>query len=715
MSDFNISNIRKSVITTLTKEKYDGVLTDSELSVEINKALASVDSGNMVTKLRIQDGVTDATEVYDTMSELLIDISTAYESINTIDSKVTNTLENSLSNINKINDDIDKANNIVDEYESFMRARGNPAYRIENFNSKSSFESDLNFYRERYNEKVGGFTAGVYEQNCSALILPKLRSSNMAYYSDGVKAANVKINRQFGSANAEIRTGSNDINNIIIPNVKDIWNESILVDEPIRIAENNVHYSINNGALCEIEIDFESVTVINEILLTPFGKYPVDILAIRYSVTGALDEDDKYIVSSNNVDESLRPKSLVTPVIYRFANTMVKKIFIIINQLHYVRNSFIYNTTDNLLNNAVFSLNSSSSKTVKKDSVIFNPIYNDRQKSDVAWVLVNDILSRNDGMNIEDILFSSDGKNKKAIKYHYSYGITSIEPRNNEFDRCGMYVSKPISDVGNIRSIKIITDEVHPLNRNRDVVTDVEYYVSYSPNPKWYDWKPILPSNKGSIEIELLQMYDDFCRLRFEATSVENVYIDGAALKEGFDYFLRKNDKGNIFAIEIPDYDFMSVYTVSYTPDKSYNVLDLSDADKTSSIEEFTGNNDSFFALKNSVYLSSKSDDTYVRIIDINTGSVVASGDSVKCVTDTYSPYDSYKNFSSNTTKFEYYTHKNYVYFNKPVSKNYKVEVTYKHHVNQIRLKAILRRNSKYDKHITPTVNSIKYEIVTSE
>lgn len=715
MATLNINNIRKNVVTNLIKETYEGILTDADLSVRINEAVSNVNGGNMITGLRLQSGVTDADSVSATMSELFVDLSTSYETINTVDSKIVNTLESSLSNINKINDDIDKANTIVDEYESFMRARGNPAYRIEKFNNKSSFETDMSLYRERYNEKVGAFTAGVYDEACSSIILPKLRSSNMAYYSDGVLAAKVSLSRQFGSANAELKTNSNDVNNILTPSNKEVWNESILVDEPIRITENNIHYSINSGALFEVEIDFESVTVINEILISPFGKYPVDILSIRYSISGSIDEEHKYLVSANSKDSSLRPRTLIDPIVYRFQNTLVKKIYITMNQLHYVRNSFIYNTTNNLLNNVLYSLKSSNLDLSSNANVIFKPIYKDRVESNAAWMLINDLLIRDSEVDISKILFTSEGKNRKALKYHYSYGLTSVEPRNNEFDRCGVYVSKPIDDVGNIRSIKIVTDEVHPINRQGNFVTDVEYYITHTSNPKWHDWKSILPANKERIELELLQMYDQFCELRFEAKTVEAVYIDGILLEERIDYFLRKNSNGLVYAIEIPDFDFLSTYTVTYVPDRKYSILDLSDVEKATSVEEFNGDGESFFSLKNNIYLSSDADDTYVRIIDINTGAVIASGDSVKCVTDPYSSYDSYKNFDNRNGGYEYYTHKNYVYFNKPIGKELKVEVSYKHYVNQIRLKAILRRNTKYDKHITPTVNSIKYEIVTAE
>ena len=708
---FSINNTRKSIVKEVIEEKYKGILTDEDLKTYINKAMVYVNGANTITSNRVQEDNINGEEIDLTLKELYVDILTAFRAVNEIDDYSTTVLENSKSNINKILGDIEKANSILEQYELYMKCKGNPAYIIDEFKNKNNFETNLKYYEERYGESIGSFTASVYDEESCTLILPKLRTSNMACYSKDVRVANVSLTRQYCSSYSQAKD-KEKINNVIVPNSEDVWGETILVDEPIRIIEENEHYSITNGALFELEIDFNASTVINEITIVPFSKYPVDLLTIKYSITGSDDEEPTYLVSNKAEDEALKPISLIDTVTYRFANTTVKKIYITMNQLHYTRESFIYNTTDKLLNDVVHSIKNGFdiNSTVNED-IIFKPVVKENEELNPALSLINDMLTSNKKLNVNEVLFSNEGEDKNTIKYVYNYGVNSIIPRNNEFDRCGVFVSKPITNMGGIKSVKIITDESHPKNRNGDIVTDIEYYITSSINPTWSDWIPILPSNKQKIEIELLQMYNDLCYLRFTAERVEGVWSDGISLNEDIDYFIKRKN-GAIYAIEIPDFDPMSCYTVKYVP-KVADALDLSSMAYNNVTEEFDGNNKSMFELSNNINVSDS--DIYIKIVNTDTGKVIAKGNDLICVTDNYESYDSYKNFNSSLSNYQYYTNGRYLYFNKAISSNYKIDISYKYCVNQIRLKAILRRNSKYDKHITPSINSIKYEIVSME
>lgn len=71
------------------------------------------------------------------------------------------------------------------------------------------------------------------------------------------------------------------------------------------------------------------------------------------------------------------------------------------------------------------------------------------------------------------------------------------------------------------------------------------------------------------------------------------------------------------------------------------------------------------------------------------------------------------KNFIANTNKIQYYTNGRYIYFNRPITANQKIEINYPSFDCKVRVKAILRRNTKKDLWITPVLKSYKLEFTT--
>ena len=108
---------------------------------------------------------------------------------------------------------------------------------------------------------------------------------------------------------------------------------------------------------------------------------------------------------------------------------------------------------------------------------------------------------------------------------------------------------------------------------------------------------------------------------------------------------------------------------------------------------------------------------SYVKIIDIDTNKVLnqtnQENSPIQCVTNKENPSESYKNFIANTNKIQYYTNGRYIYFNRPITPNQKIEINYPSFDCKVRLKAILRRNTKKDLWITPVLKSYKLEFTT--
>lgn len=703
MSNYSISGIRKEVIKKIINDKYKNKYSISTINSMINEAYSKYNSDNVLTQPRLQYDVTNSSEVTETNKELYLDICTLFETINIYYQLITNTQDNNLNILQQVYNTLNKANSTLNEYEITMKGYSNPIYKIENFIDRSNIENNLQFYKERYNEQCGQLTANVYNKEDNTIILPKLRSANMAYL-DGVISAKAYKDKQFCQVYA--KKTLYPVDNVIIPD-NTFWEEQIETDTPIEIEDSNDNYSINTGALCELVIDFESVTVINELLLIPYKFYPIDILNIKYRTTDAEDEEYKNLVYKDNQDETLKPQTLTSNVSYKFKNILVKKLVITLNQLNYEREIVPIQSQNNIEE----FVNKSIEYESDNENKLFEPNIKDFYKSDSQALLFDDMTDKN--IKLSDV-FKNDSNIKRAIKYIYKYGLTSVIPNNNEFDKTGIYVSKEMITSNDIKNIKIITDELHPKVYD-NCITDIEYYITFADQPTWTDWQNILPLNKNRINCERLQEYDDLCYLRFNATKINGVYADGTPLNSDDDYYVKINNRKEIYAIEIPTFDPMTIYTIDYQPIEESHIIQTPENQTITTTEELKGNNSTCFVLLNNVSLATADSAIYLKIIDNESGKIIGSSDAtIKNLTNNINSYNSYTNFNTEkNTDYQFYVDKNYLYFNRPISKDYKIIITYQHNINKYRLKAILRRNSKLDKYITPVLKSIKYEITT--
>ena len=199
--------------------------------------------------------------------------------------------------------------------------------------------------------------------------------------------------------------------------------------------------------------------------------------------------------------------------------------------------------------------------------------------------------------------------------------------------------------------------------------------------------------------------------------------MNDVTMIEDADYILRYDDDKNVIAIEIANIDHFALYTVSYQPVDSSKELCLIDGDNpipSNSYEEIMGNGTGCYELQSYPFYSRINPEltsSYVKIIDIETNEVINQtnlpNSPIQCVTNKENPSESYKNFVANTNKIQYYTNERYIYFNRPISKLQKIEVNYPSFDCKIRLKAILRRNTKRDGWITPVLKKYKLEFTT--
>ena len=333
--------------------------------------------------------------------------------------------------------------------------------------------------------------------------------------------------------------------------------------------------------------------------------------------------------------------------------------------------------------------------------------------------------------------------NKKYLpvtKYQYTYGFYNIAPNFVEFQKAGVYVSQEIECDGPIDTITLESEEEHFKSTDGQIVTDIEFYITTKKNPAYNDWHPICPKNKDYVYRERLQLDYDYCYLRHTAVcknvTVKNddgteklemvrpvVYYNDIIMTEDADYILRYNDDGDVYAIEISNIDHFALYTVSYQPTDDSKELSLIEDDNpipNNSYEEFMGDGTGCYELESYPFYSRTNPEltsSYLKIINVDTNIVLnqTNQDSspIQCVTNKQNPEESYKNFIANTNKIQYYTNGRHIYFNRAITPNQKIEINYPSFDCKVRVKAILRRNSKRDSWITPVLNKYKLEFTT--
>ena len=739
------------VVSSLSNIRY---MTPTEKSLYTSNLISNVKAKMLATTLRTQSGLTNADDYNQTAYELYLDVVTTFDYVNELYNTINTHQQLNQSIINTLYSTIAELNDKLDEYEAVIGTAGSPECFIEGFRTQNNQENDKSYYTERYGEIMPLATYVKFNPDQENITLNYTRQQNVMMYKSGVQLGEISITKQYGAGFIKARNSEARLENAIDTSMSSYWAETILADNEIKISgqgfnsieeigrTNRSFYDLPRGALCEICLTFEALAKVNEVVLKPFGNYPIDIVAIRYSLSDD-DDDDTYdvVCPDNDVHSWLNSKSINQEYAFHFPEIICKKLYILINQLHCIKDTYMISSNQMFKNELWFNATyKNTDDAVMENTTVFAPLYLDRAAEDMVWKYVNNKMVTNKKIDINDILIKNKNKMLPVTKYQYTYGFYNIAPNLVEFQRAGIYVSQEIEVSGPIDTVKLITEEEHFKTSDGQIMTDIEFYITTKKNPSYQDWKPICPVNKDYVYHERMQLDYDYCYLRHTAycgnqvvmdkkgqTSIEMqrpvVYMNDIVLTEDIDYILRYDDDQNVYAIEIANIDHFSLYTVSYQPVDTAKELSLIDKDNpvpSNSYEEIMGNGTGCYELQSHPYYSRTEPgltSSHLKIIDVDTNKILnqtnQSTSPIVCVTNKENPAESYKNFIANSNKIQYYTYGRHIYFNQPISPNQKIEFNYPSYDSSIRLKAILRRNTKRDNWITPVLNKYKLEFTT--
>jgi len=722
----NLDTIKNSIIDTILDTLSSNARTQNEKE-SLKQALSSkIKANTLISKAPSGDITIDADSINNVMNKLYIDLLTTYGVLNNIGEELSKYNVSYSSYINYVNSRINEISDDLEACRHSLTSIYMPAYHIERFRTSDSFDTTRSLQKTRYDGYFPSYCYCNYENKEHRLTLPLLRQDNSLRYDDKVETAYITPFFQIGRGFINLKNDETNIENCLDDSEADFWNTSILSDSKLEVsfidkkpnvlyAGDGYYYDIDNGAVCELEINFESVNTVNELVLNPCCNYPIRIVAVRYKQTDDEDEPLTELAWPENAQKMLQDKFTKSQVSYKFPDILCKKIYILFVQEHYLRKTYLYNPQDVYKNSLWFdSKNNIKPKVLEAE---FQPTYGDRELNSTIWDNVNDRIVKNENKDLAAIIIGDEKDNRKVIKYDYNYGFYYISCYNNHYDRAGFYVSKMIDLGNNIRTIKLYTDEIHQRDTLNHYITDIEYYIAGSENPTMEDWLPILPQGITEIKSELLEITgENYAYLRFQTDNILNVMKNGIPInlkKDNnivFEKDYSKDPAGHYYAIQINNYDFDAVYSVNYSPIDGADILDLSQKLATS-IESFDGSNKTFFKLNDEPYIDDTDNYCSVKLTDVSkntTGTEIE----VKNVTEASNQSISYKNFIGDGT-YQYYVYKNIIYFNKPIPKNYIIDISYRHLISKFRTKAIFRRNSSRDGWLTPILNEIKYDIET--
>ena len=337
------------VVNELENIRY---MTPKEKELYKATLLAKLQEKMLCTSLRLQHGLTNADDYNQTAYEIYLDILTTFGYVNELYSTINSHQLLNESIVNTLYSNIAALNDKLDEYEAVIGTAGSPACYIEGFRTQNNQESNKQYYTERYGEVMPVSTYVKFNSEQENITLNYTRQQNVMVYKSGVQLGEISITKQYGAGFVKARNSEAKLENAIDTSMSSYWSETILADAEMKIAgegfinsdglgqNNRSYYNLPRGAMCEICLNFEALAKINEIVLRPFGNFPIDIVAIRYTLADDADDDSYDIVAPENIEHDwLTSKSIYQEYAFHFPEIQCKRLYILINQLHCIKST----------------------------------------------------------------------------------------------------------------------------------------------------------------------------------------------------------------------------------------------------------------------------------------------------------------------------------------------------------------------------------------
>lgn len=581
-------------------------LSEEELEQAIRDTIDSLARGHSVFTPRRQSGQTNSSEYNLMMREIYTDLYTLYNESNLIDRLVSNTHQLHTSVLQNIEKDIAQMERRID-------ALAIVADRSEGFLSASSDTFIDNSRFERYEGNESLYVDG------NGVAMPLER---MATVSDGeLRLSQSRAQNLMHGATISIIDGlqvgecmrsddSHTIDKAIDSSLESFWGEVILADEPLKVpfptSMKPGATKVDRGAGCALKITFPHPVIASEVSIVPYAEFPVELLSIGYFVN---------IDGSSEFGE-IQPYNPNAPVYIdghksiQFPAVLCTGLVFFIRQEHATKNTYLVPKSRvvdmqmwRLIAAAETDITLSSPFVGDFDEDTTNPQFSRAEESPNSWhqyvqMLAEYLDAYSETQSVRDavnvIINTANSKGLIQVdKYEYVYGAYDIRCLGVIYNDASIYVSKPHAATGNVRRIALEVEERHPTFRDkagntimRDgsdkplLRTSVEYYISHRANPSATEWYPILPLGQTTIDNEMLMPVDYqhptvLARFPINVEQPIAVYRDEELL-DSADWTLDVGDNSIVY-IRPYAWSSSSIYTIDYTPDGNYDVIDLAE------------------------------------------------------------------------------------------------------------------------------------------
>ena len=386
----------EKVIAQLIDARY---MTEQEKENYKNQLVSQVQQHLLATTVRTQSGLTSAEDYNQTAHEIYLDLLTTFGYVDELYELINNHQQLNESIINTLYSNIAALNDQLDEYEAVIGTAGSPDCYIEGFRTQNNQEMDLQYYTERYGEVMPISTHARFNSEQENITLNYTRQQNVMVYKSGVQLGEISISKQYGAGFVKARNSEAKLENAIDTSASSYWAETILADAEMKVVgegfhdsqtitqSNRSYYDLPRGALCEICLTFEALAKVNEIILRPFGNFPIDIVAIRYTLTDDEDDDSYDVVCPDNVThEWLNSKSISQEHAFHFPQITCKRLYILINQLHCIKDTYLISCNQMFKNELWFNATyDDKGNAIMDNTTVFAPLYLDRAAEDPIW------------------------------------------------------------------------------------------------------------------------------------------------------------------------------------------------------------------------------------------------------------------------------------------------------------------------------------------
>lgn len=571
---------------------------------------------------------------------------------------------------------------------------------FESFRDPSSFETDQSLYTEADGSPVPEASRAVLDLDREGIKLPVVHWENALISPTGIKLGRIRIVKKLGTNPRELWNPQSDVDRAIDGSMETFWSESIFTESPIKVAlvdpdDPDYYCGIQHGAACELEITFDSITVINEISFTPYAEHPVQILAVRAYTSDDPNEPYVDLISPKLADIGRGPAFTLEPVVYQLPDTPVKRLRILLNQIHYTREEILVSTREERKTEMILSAAGTEEPKVEEDAV-FAPVWASHYEADPSLMTVQRMMLDQAEPDIERLM---DLTNEEEIVpmtvFHYQYGMYDIGVKRREYADAGVYVSQPITSDKGLQGVSLSVTEEHPVVPGMPRVTHIEYSVS----PDGKTWYPILPLGQEKVEGEVIKVSPATrsAPLRFRAAQVLQVYENGQPV----------SFTASAQEVTVAEYHSSSIYTVDYIPEEGQTYVDFAKAGPIREIYRQYGTDRRGRLMlpdvpyvnyqKLSAGIQPSASERLSVTVTLQDGSRITAVD----VTDYLNPVNNLDPTSADL-QFQVIGPRQ-IQFNRPIDSTTLITVEYPTVAKSVRLRAILRRSGG-DPGLTPVL-----------